>query len=217
MARLTKANPLMSKERLEMFSDGVFAIAITLLILEIKIPGHEALAKAGGLYVYLNQIWPSYLAYFVSFFVIGIYWSNHHHLFSFIVKKTNHFFNLINILFLMTIAFMPFSTAVFSDYILDHEYRNAAVTVYCIGLLLPQPVLLLFFYYGRAKKGIFDPDLSPAFLNRQAIKLMAATALTAIALALSFNYPMVSLTMIGLSFLMYFLPPDMPKYKEGAE
>lgn len=204
----------MSKDRLEMFSDGVFAIAITLLILEIKIPKHEALAEAGGLYAYLRHIWPSYLAYFVSFFMIGIYWSNHHHLFLFIVKKTNHFFNLINVFFLMAIAFMPFATAVFSDFILDEEHRNAAVTVCCVGIILPQIGVFFIFYYGKYKEGIFDANLSPSFLNNQLIKLIIATALTSIAFALSFNYPMVSLTMICLCFLMYFLPPDMPVYTE---
>jgi uncharacterized membrane protein len=208
-------NPLMKKDRLEMFSDGVFAIAITLLILEIKIPKHEAVVEAGGLYSYLKGIWPSYLAYVVSFFMIGIYWSNHHHLFNFIVKKTNHTFNLINILFLLTIAFMPFATAVFGDYILHHEYFNAAVTIYCIGIILPQPAVMILFFYGKYKRGIFDVNLSNTFLNKQLLKLLAATILTGVALALSFNYPIVSLSMIGISFLMYFLAPDMPEYKEG--
>lgn len=202
----------MSKNRLEMFSDGVFAIAITLLILEVKIPKHADLEAFGGLYGYLAHIWPSYLAYFVSFFFIGIYWSNHHHMFTFIVKKTNHVFNMINIFFLLTIAFMPFTTAVFSDFILDHEHSNAAVTVACIGFILPQPAVMLIFLYGKYKTGIFYPNLSPKFLNKQIIKLIAATILTFTALMLSFSYPTVSMLIIGLSFIMYFMPPDIPEY-----
>ena len=204
----------MKKDRLEMFSDGVFAIVITLLILEIKIPEHGDLVKAGGMYEYLKNIWPSYLAYAVTFLMIGIYWSNHHHLFMFIIKSTNHFFNMINILFLMTIAFMPFTTAIFGRFILDNQYHNGAVTAYCIGILLPQISLFILFFYGRSKKGIFDTDLLPSFLNRQLIKLCMATTLTVIALALSFNYSIVSIIIIGLAFLIYFLPPEKPKYSK---
>ena len=117
-------------------------------------------------------------------------------------------------LFLMTIAFMPFTTAVFGDFILDATYHNAAVTAYCIGIILPQPTIVILFFYGRYKEGIFDRSLSSAFLNRHIIKLIGAMSLTSVALTLSFNYPTISLTMIGLSFLMYFLPPDMPEYIE---
>ncbi len=209
------SNPLMNKERLEMFSDGVFAIAITLLILEIKIPKHEALEHTvGGLYGYLKHIWPNYLAYFVSFLMIGIYWSNHHHMFTFLIKRTNHTFNLLNILFLMTIAFMPFTTAIFGDYVLHPEYLDAATTAYTVGIMLPQPAVLFIFLYGKYKKGIFDPNLDPSFLNKQMLKLLIAFVLTGVALAFSFTYPMVSIIMIGFSFLMYFMAPDMPVHKD---
>ena len=83
-------------ERLILFSDAVFAIAITLLVIEIKVPGHAKIQEAGSLYNALIQLWPHYLSYFVSFFVIGVWWSSMHH-FHQIVKKTNHAFNLINI------------------------------------------------------------------------------------------------------------------------
>ena len=124
----------MKTDRLEFFSDGVFAIAITLLVLEIKIPTHEQIHHSGGLYKYLLHIWPSYVSYIMSFMVIGIYWSNMHHAFSYMIKKTNHTFNLITILFLMTIAFMPFVTAVFADYVMDPENFGAAVSTLSIGL-----------------------------------------------------------------------------------
>jgi len=205
-------NPLMGKSRLEAFSDGVFAIAITLLILEVKIPKQEDIHALGGLYKYLMHIWPSYIAYFVTFFMIGIYWSNHHHLFAHIIKKTDHYFNLINIWFLLGIAFMPFSTAVFSDYILDPESRNAAVTIYCIGLFLTQPPLILFIIYGKKRKGIFDPNLDPEFLNKQFVKMIIATTITMFSIAMSFYYPMISLTITGATWLMYFLPPDVPVF-----
>ena len=96
--------------RLEAFSDGVFAIAITLLILEIKLPGAEDL-KTENLNTYLLHQWPKYFAYIFSFMVLGVYWTNHHYLYK-LYMRTNHWFNMLNVLFLMTIAFLPFPSAI---------------------------------------------------------------------------------------------------------
>lgn len=210
----------MNKDRLEMFSDGVFAIAITLLVLEIKIPTHEQLDQYHGLYHYLMHLWPSFLGFFIGFITIGIYWSNHHHLFLTIVRKTNHTFNLLNIFFLMSIAIMPFSVAILSDFITDPESISAAMLVFSISLILPQISLIAVFYYGRSITGIFNPAIDPAFLKKQVVKLLIATFFTGISIVLSVFYPMGALLLIALMFIMYFLPPDVPKYigeKEVAE
>jgi uncharacterized membrane protein len=95
--------------RLEAFSDGVFAIAITLLVLEIKVPPPDTV-----LGVALLQLWPSYLAYVVSFLVIGAIWINHHAMFRHIVRVDSTLL-LLNVLHLMLIAFLPFPTAVLAE------------------------------------------------------------------------------------------------------
>lgn len=202
----------MSKDRLEMFSDGVFAIAITLLVLEIKIPTHEKLHEYHGLYNYLFHIWPSFLGYFVGFLSIGIYWSNHHHLFLYIVKKTDHKFNMINIFFLMSIALMPFSVAIVSDYATDPANISAAVLTYAISLILPQIVLIFLFNYGKKTPGIFASEIQLSFIQRQINKLLLATASTIVAILLALFYPIGALVLIGIMFLMYFIPPDNPVY-----
>ena len=204
-------NPLLKTERLLAFSDGVFAIAITLLILEIKIPKHEHLHEAGGLYNYLIQLWPSYLSYVITFIAIGVYWSNHHWLFSFI-DKSNHTFNMLNILLLMTISFMPFTTAILGDYILDEEYRNAAVTAYCIGYLLPIIPVFILFQYAVYKHRLVPANLNKAFIKKMTYKLISGFMLVLIALGLSFSYPYPAIIFIGATLLMYLLPPDTPVY-----
>ena len=214
MIRYKKYNPDLHAGRLEMFSDGVFAIAITLLILEIKLPHHEDLERYGSLYNYLMHLWPSYTAYIVSFMVIGIYWSNHHWLFSF-VKKTNHVFNLLNIVFLMTVAFIPFPTAILGEYFMEPAHRSAAVTVYSLGYLLPvlsTTAVVLCAKYG----GLYKPGLSPAFINRLVAKLFLGMAIMIIALALSFNYPVATLCIIGATLVMYLFPPETPVYEDGG-
>jgi len=209
-------NPLMSKDRLEMFSDGVFAIAITLLVLELKIPKHEELQQYGGLSHYLIHIWPSFLGYFVGFLVLGIYWSNHHHLFLFIVKKTDHNFNVINIFFLLTMALLPFSIAIVSDFATDPENINASVTLYSISLILPQIVLIILFHYGKRVPGIFDSNLKPDFVKKQITKLYFATCFSIVSIALSVFYPIIALIFLGLMFIIYFLPPDHAEYLQDA-
>src|SRR3981081_2973750 len=111
------ANEESSTSRLETFSDGVFAIAITLLILEIKVPSAETL-RHQTLAHYLLEQWPKYFAYCLSFLIIGIYWANHHYLFK-LFKRTDHYFNLINIAFLLSIAFLPYTTDVLGEFITD--------------------------------------------------------------------------------------------------
>src|SRR6185295_9004600 len=91
--------------RLEAFSDGVFAIAITLLVLEIRVPPPEAVQRAGGLAAALLHLWPSYLGYFISFITIGIMWSNHHSIFLYI-RRVDRYFLVINVFFLMCIGFL---------------------------------------------------------------------------------------------------------------
>jgi uncharacterized membrane protein len=103
-------------ERIVFFSDAVFAIAITLLIIEIKVPHIEHGASGRDFVITLVNLIPKFTGYFLSFFVIGAYWVGHHRVYGHIVRWN---YGLIwrNILFLMAIAFMPFSTAFFSEYL----------------------------------------------------------------------------------------------------
>ncbi|HEY7356925.1 MAG TPA: TMEM175 family protein [Ktedonobacterales bacterium] len=98
--------------RLEAFSDGIFAVAITLLVLEIKIPPPET--SGLGLWV-LNQ-WPSFLAYFISFTTILIMWINHHAIFN-LIHRTDHTFMVINGVLLLLITFVNYPTAVLAEHL----------------------------------------------------------------------------------------------------
>src|SRR5687767_6469693 len=103
-------------DRLEAFSDGVIAIAITLLVLEVRVPHPE---PGETLWQALGNLWPSYVGYALSFLIIGIIWANHHDIFNHI-GSVDRTFVLINTLFLMTVSFIPFPTALLSEY-LTHE------------------------------------------------------------------------------------------------
>ena len=132
--------------RLETFSDGVFAIAITLLVLLFDVP-----PRAGGQslsHVLLNQ-WPSYASYVVSFVTIGIIWVNHHTLFRHIVR-VDRVFLFVNIGFLMTVAFLPYPTAVVARFIRSHDARPAAVMY---GLTLTTMAIFFNILWQYAARG----------------------------------------------------------------
>src|SRR5277367_1636571 len=104
--------------RLEAFSDGVFSIAITLLVLEIKLPENPPIHSSGQLWLALAQLWTHYLGYVLSFFVIGVMWANHHALFEYI-RRADRAVLLANLLLLMGVGFLPFPTAVLADHLND--------------------------------------------------------------------------------------------------
>lgn len=110
--------------RIEAFSDAVFAIAITLLVLGIKVPKAHELGAGGSLGSTLIKLWPHYLAFVTSFTTILASWVNHHRIFSFI-QRTDHRFLYWNGLLLLFITFMPFPTALLSEYLLHSEAKVA--------------------------------------------------------------------------------------------
>jgi uncharacterized membrane protein len=115
--------------RVEAFSDGVFAIAITLLILEIKVPHLPSGAGSRELLYALLAEWPSFLAFVHSFTAILIMWINHHGLFN-LIQTIDRRALFANGLLLLLITFVPFPTAVLAAYI-DQQAANAAAAVYC--------------------------------------------------------------------------------------
>ncbi len=113
----------LTTQRIEAFSDGVFAIAMTLLILEVKIPPLTSIANEAALQTYLIKQWPAYLSYVLSVIVIGIFWVAHHGLFHYIKRADRNLF-LLNILFLLCIAFLPFPAAILGEF---YEYQTSIV------------------------------------------------------------------------------------------
>ena len=112
------------KGRVEAFSDGVFAIAITLLILDVHVPRDLPETKTLG--DALLKQWPSYLAFLTSFALIGIMWINHHKLFT-LIKRSDHLLLVFNTLLLLGATVVPFTTSLLSEYIGQSEQKVAAM------------------------------------------------------------------------------------------
>jgi uncharacterized membrane protein len=199
--------------RIETFSDGVFAIAITLLVIEIGVPHLENEPDGTSLFGALIGQWPSYLAYLVSFLQIGVIWANHHNRFTYIVRS-DHVFLFLNILFLMCVAFIPFPTALLAEYIQSEE-RTTAVAVYT-GTLATTAVFFTLLW-GYAAKGcrLVNRDLYPATLRTMTSRYVVGMVLYVAAFALTFLNAVLSLVLvIGLALI--FVLPEPGSQPEGS-
>jgi len=166
-----------STTRLEAFSDGVFAIAITLLILEIKVPHAEH-----GLWAGLVALWPSYIAFLMSFVVILIMWVSHHELMR-LIERVNYPILFANGLLLLTVTFVPFPTAVLAEHLPTAEAKSA-VAFYCATFAVNGLVWNLLFR-TMVGSGCLRAEVNAATIAgvRRAYYLGLAVYLTAAALA----------------------------------
>jgi uncharacterized membrane protein len=150
--------------RLEAFSDGVFAIAITLLVIEIKVPHHDAIAAAGGLWPALGRLWPSYLAFAISFLTIGIMWANHHAI-SHYVRRVDRPYVLATVLLLLAIAFVPFTTAVLAEHVADPHARTAATVFYGAWFVFTAVAFNVVWWTGIRGRRLLGADVHEAGLQ----------------------------------------------------
>ena len=146
-------------ERIVFFSDAVFAIAITLLIIEVKVPHLEPSATENDYLIALVRLIPNLVGYFFSFLVIGAYWVGHHKIYGQIV---NWNYGLVwrNIAFLLAIAFMPFTTAFFSE----NVTRRVPIVFYAATFALAGALEILMWRYA-IKHGLTDPEADQAELD----------------------------------------------------
>lgn len=119
-------------ERTILFSDAVFAIAITILIIEIKVPDLKDEITELALLKALAKLIPKFIGFFLSFFLIGLYWTVHHRMFGFLIAYTRKLLWL-NLIFLLSIVLMPFSTAFYSDYLGPDRIRLLTPLIFYVG------------------------------------------------------------------------------------
>jgi uncharacterized membrane protein len=144
---------------MEAFSDGVFAIAATLLVLEFTVNSHRNLAHQ------LFHLWPADLAYVTSFVTIGIIWMNHHHTVS-LLGRTNRTMLFINNLLLMVIAFLPFPTKLVGDFLRHGRAgEQAAVLAYAATFVVMAAMHLIWWGYARRGRRLVAENVSDSALR----------------------------------------------------
>jgi uncharacterized membrane protein len=187
--------------RIEAFSDGVFAIAITLLIIEIHVPAREHAETLGH---ELLRIWPSYLGYLTSFLTIGVMWINHHHVFSYI-NRSDRTMLLLNTLLLLMIAFVPFPTAVLAQFI-ETDGARAAAVLYGATMTLTAIVFFVWWGYASSERRLIAPQVPQQDVDDITRAYTPGTLLYGGAMALAFVQPWVSATAYLAIAVFYALP-----------
>lgn len=187
--------------RLEALTDGVFAIAITLLAIEIGVP-HVESASGVDLRQAIIDEWPSYAAYGVTFFLIGAYWINHHRMFRLLTGIT-HRFVILNIFFLMTIAIIPFPNAVLADYLVEPDLRGVAAGVYGLAMIGLAVMFNLVWWYVARHPSLLQPDCDRAALRKVLRSYLMGPVAYGVALAISFFAPLVTVVLYAVIPLGY--------------
>lgn len=167
-------------ERIVFFSDAVFAIAITLLVIEIKAPHIEAAVSERESLISVAKLIPNFIGYVISFMVIGAYWVGHHRIYG-MIKKWDYGLIWRNVAFLLTIAFIPFTTAFFSE----NATRVVPMVFYAFVFALAGLMQVVQWRYAVGK-GLTDPQLSPAYLGlvRNNISLLPIAGIVAATIGL---------------------------------
>lgn len=190
----------MDTTRLEAFSDGVFAIAITLLVLEIKVPPPNTALGAE-----LLQLWPSYLAYVVSFLVIGAIWINHHAMFKHIVRVDGMLL-LLNVLHLMLIAFLPFPTAVLAEAFHRGTDEPIAAAFYSGILTVIGIFVTAMWRYAAHGHRLLDPPLTAKKARQIGRQFLIGPIVYAIATVVALVAPWLAVLLFIFLNLFYLWP-----------
>ncbi len=178
--------------RIEAFSDGVIAIIITIMVLEMKAPEEHGLA-------HLWALWPVFLAYVLSYAYVAIYWVNHHRMFAHAVRVTN---DLVwsNIALLFTLSLIPFATA----YLGEQEFSREATILYMCVLMLPS---FAYLWLQMVIRRTGRQDAAAQDYHRRMLrKGFVASAIYASGVALSFASAWAGLACAAVVAVLWFLP-----------
>ena len=187
----------MRTSRLEAFSDGVFAIAATLLILNVSV-GQGPLAGE------LIRIWPSYAAYAVSFVTIGIIWINHHTVMA-QIGHVDRVFLMVSVLFLAVIAFIPFPTRLLAESLTTPGDAQAAALAYGIVLTLTAVMFNVLWRYAAHEKRLLRTDADQRTVDGISRSYLPGPFLYLTATAMALVNPYVSAALYGALALFYVL------------
>jgi len=203
-------NEGLSAGRLQAFSDGVLAIAATLLVLELHVPeSGENLGAA------LLAQWPSYAAYIVSFVTIGIIWVNHHQLFA-LVRRVDRTLLFLNLALLMVVSVLPFPTAILGRYALDESASHVAAALYgCVMVLMGIAFSVMWRHVTRDAR-LLGRQLDPRQMRREGALFSIGLLGYIIGVLLAFVSAPLSMLVYGL-MAVYYVFPWLPNLPNGAD
>ena len=190
---------MVTKARLEAFSDGVFAIVITLLAFDLRPPHEPGVSLASALW----DMWPAYVAYVVGFLQIGVMWLNHHRVFQ-QVRAVDGVLLVLNLNLLLWVALVPFPTAVVADYLADGGRDAATAMVLFSAVLLANAISFVALYAWITHDERIIGTLPPSAVVRAArVRFGIGLGAYAGALVLSWFVPVAALAVHAAMALYY--------------
>lgn len=196
----------LSKARVEALTDGIFAVAMTLLVLDIKVP----MVPAPQLVHELLGLWPRVLSYTISFVMLGVYWVGHHTQFH-MIWHTDRTLLWINIFFMMTICFVPFSTALLSTY----PGQQIAVSVYGTNLVVIGLILQAHWSYATRGHRLIDRAVEARTIRLASRRILIGPVVFGAAIAVSFASCTAALVIFALAPLIYLVPGKIDRNWSG--
>jgi TMEM175 potassium channel family protein len=190
-------------QRIEAFSDAVFAIACTLLVLEITVPHVEDVMRPAALWPALKRTWPSFVAYLISFESILIAWAGHHRALNLLVRSSKAFL-YANGLLLLSITFLPFPTAVLAAYI-NTPQANVAVTFYSAASLVANLSFDVWWLSMFRPRRLIAASVSHAATRKATIQMLCGTSLYVATTILSYWFPITALIVIFANQLLWIV------------
>jgi uncharacterized membrane protein len=189
----------MDTARIETLGDGIFAIVITLLVFELKVPAipsgvDAATALPGMLFV----MWPKFASWMLSFVMIGVYWQAHHGQYN-MIRRVDRPLIWLNILFFMAISLIPFTAAMLGTYPQVH----LALTCYGLNLIFVNLSLAAHWRHATNRHCLVDVDLAPATIAVGYRRILLPPAVYACAIVLSSISPWLGMLLFGLMPLAY--------------
>jgi len=198
--------------RLEAFSDGVFAIAITLLVIELRISDPERIHSNAGLWEALRHITPAILAFILSFTIILITWVNHHHAIK-LVNKSSSSFIYANGFLLLTVAFIPFPTSLLGEFI-STDHASPAVALYNITLTL-QAVGWILITNTALNNHLGKSEKANKMIRNNGRFGYFATILYALLAVLAFWFPVTMAIVTGITWIFWLVYGISIKHEEA--
>ena len=197
----------LGKGRIEALSDGVFAIAMTLLVLDLKPPTVEPGGGRWELLAKLVSLWPRGLTYVISFLVLGGNWVAQHSQLHY-VRHSNRTYLWMNLLYLMLISAVPFSAGVLGQ----SPSEPVAITLYSVNLTLAGCVLYAQLWYAAGPGRLFVPDIDPKLVLWGGRRIMMGPALYVLATLVSFVRPSLGFSVCVVTPLLYMIPGRVDRY-----
>jgi len=190
----------LTKTRIEALTDGIFATVMTVLVLGLTVPA--ANLSEVELASQIRAHWPNYVAYAFSFIVLGVYWIGHHNQFHYI-KRSDRVFLWVNILFLLTIGFVPFSTSLLGLY----PFSPTAVRIYGANLAATGLALYAVWWYATSQYRLVEKDLDPHIVSLAKRRIIVGPIVSMLGVGFSFLDTRISLVLY-LLLIPFFIRPS---------